>query len=508
MAGSDVLPYVYRITKYDPANRDEHGTYVGVAEETSDHGPVEEAYLQAVAALAEDAGLGQLAIREPQIAGFAHFGLESAVSGHGLTGIFPPDLTGYHDGATVPLAIGLELVRAMLRDNGAWCRLEVEGAFAVHVGWDQYVYVGTSTPPDSALAHTHALGLFPELIDASPYDAALDEEDGEQRPANDDFWARLHWYVAGGALLEECFVGNASRWHRLTGDTMDAVRARLTPRARLTVWPDLSPDVDTVLSDFPDDGLVEVVWEKENGQITSAITDETQFAELAEQVNGARAATVLSLYADQRHPLFTAVLPDSDGVLRARWRTEPTPIDRRWVILRTLRRGQVCTGTVTEIASFGVTFVDIGGFTAMINIPELSWRPVNHPSDVVAVGQEITAKILDVDMVRERVSLSLKELQEDPMQELVQQVGQIITGRVTKLLPFGAVVRVEDQDDGFEGLVRNSELAEEHVERPEDVVQVGDTLTVKILDVDPTRRRIMLSHTQALAANSAGPGPR
>ncbi|MFE7835822.1 S1 RNA-binding domain-containing protein [Streptomyces sp. NPDC057474] len=508
MAGSDVLPYVYRLTKYDPADRDEHGNYIGAAEATSDHGPVEEAYLQAVAAFAVDAGIDQLAIREPQIAGLVHFGLEPAVSGHGLTGIFPPDLTGYHDGATVPMAIGLELVRAMLRDNGAWCRLEVEGAFAVHVGWDQYVYVGTNTPSGRAVAHTRALGLFPERLDASPYDAALDEQDGEQRPADDDFWARLHWSVAGAAILEECFVGNASRWHRLTSDTVDAVRARLTPRAQLTVWPDLSPDVDTVLADLPDEGLVEVVWERENGQITSVIADETQFAELAEQVHGARAATVLSLYTDQRHPLLTAVLPDSDGVLRARWRTEPTPSDRNWAILKTLRRGQVCTGTVTEIAGFGVTFVDIGGFIAMINIPELSWRHINHPSDVVAVGQEIAAEILDVDMVRERVSLSLKALQEDPMQALVQQVGQIITGRVTKLVPFGAFVRIEDRDDGFEGLVHNSELAERHVERPEGVVQVGGTLTVKILDVDPTRRRIVLSHTQALAANSDGPGPR
>ncbi|GHH45481.1 small subunit ribosomal protein S1 [Streptomyces umbrinus] len=499
MAGSDVPSYVYRLTKYDPADRDEYGNYIGAAEATSDHGPIEEAYLQAVAAFTEDAGIDQLAIREPQITGFTHFGLEPAVPGHGLTGIFPSDLTGYHDGAKVPVAIGLELVRAMLRDNGAWCRLEVEDVFAVHVGWDQYVYVGTSTPSDRALARTRTLGLFPERLDVSPYDAAFDEQDGEQRPADAAFWARLQWSVAAGraAILEECFVGNASRWHRLTNDTVDAVRARLAPRAQLTVWPDLSTDIDTVLAVLPDEGLVELVWENANGQISSAVADETQFAELAEQVNCSRAATVLSLSVDQRHPLFTAVLPDNDGVLRARWRTESTPSDRRWAILKTLRRGQVCTGTVTEIATFGVTFVDIGGFTAMINIPELSWRPISHPSDVVAVGQEITAEILDVDMARERVPLSLKALQEDPMEELVQQVGQIVSGPVTKLVPFGAFVRIEDREDGFEGLVHITELAESHVERPEDVVQVGDTLTVKIVDVDPTRRRITLSHGQA-----------
>ncbi|MGH3390956.1 MAG: S1 RNA-binding domain-containing protein [Actinomadura sp.] len=147
-----------------------------------------------------------------------------------------------------------------------------------------------------------------------------------------------------------------------------------------------------------------------------------------------------------------------------------------------------------------MTFVDIGGVTAMINIPELSWRPFNHPSEVLTVGQEITAQILDVDMVRERVTLSLKALQEDPMLQLVQQVGQIVRGRVTKLVPFGAFVRIEDRRDGFEGLVHNSELAEGHVERPEDVAQVGDEFHVKIIDVDPKRRRITLSHAQAIAA--------
>jgi small subunit ribosomal protein S1 len=213
--------------------------------------------------------------------------------------------------------------------------------------------------------------------------------------------------------LEEGYILNASRWHRLTSDTVDAVRAGLTPRARLIVWPDLSTDVEGILAALPDEGSIELVWEDEHGQITSTIADETQFTELAAQVTGARAATVLSLYVDERRPLFTAVLPDSDGVLRARWRTEPTPSDHNWAFLKTLHRGQICNGTVREIANFGV-FVDIGGFTAVINIPELSWRPVDHPSEILTLGQEITAQILDLDMVRERVTLSLEALREDP----------------------------------------------------------------------------------------------
>ncbi|WP_328928279.1 S1 RNA-binding domain-containing protein [Streptomyces sp. NBC_00190] len=492
--------FVYRITKYDPADRDEHGSYIGDEDPTSDHGPVEAAYLQAIAAFAEDTGIDHLAIREPGIPGLAHFGLEPTIDCHGLAGLFPPDLSGFHDGAEVPLSLGLELVRGMLRDSGAWCRLKVEDKFAVQVGWDQYVYVSSDEPCEHAFAHTRALGLFPERLDASPYDADFDEP-GVQRPADEDFWARLRWSVAvrHAAILEEGYLHNASRWHRLTGGTLDEVRARLAPRARLTVWPDLSADVDAVLASLPDEGPVEFVWEDENGVVSSTTADESEYRELAARVAGARAATALSLALDERHPLFTGVLPDSDGVLRARWRTEPTPSDRNWAFMKTLRRGQICTGTVVEIASFGGTFVDIGGVTAMINIPELSWRRFDHPSDVVSVGQEISAEILDVDLVRERVSLSLKALQEDPMPQFVQQVGQITNGVVTKLAPFGAFVRVEEREDGFEGLVHLTELAEGHLDRPEDVVQVGDSLTVKIVGVDLPRRRITLSHLQAFA---------
>ncbi|MEU3615302.1 RNA-binding protein [Streptomyces sp. NPDC006872] len=338
-------PFVHRITKYDPADRDEHGHYIGSEEPTSDHGAVESAYLQAVAAFAAAAGVDHLAIREPQITGLAHFGLEPAVEGHGLGGLFPPDLSGFHDGAEIPLSVGLELVRAMLRDNGAWCRLEVEDTFAVHVGWDQYVYVRTDKPSENALAHTRALGLFPERLQASPYEADFDEP-GVQRPADDDFWARLRRSVAvrQAAVLEEGYVDNASRWHRLTEDTLDAVRARLSPRAKLTVWPDLSADIDAVLATLPEKGPVELVWEDGNGVITSTIADESEYRAPAARIAGARAAAALPLDVDSRHPLFTAVMTDSDGVLRARWRTEPTLSDLNWAFLKTLRRGQIVTG--------------------------------------------------------------------------------------------------------------------------------------------------------------------
>jgi small subunit ribosomal protein S1 len=497
-----VLPYVYRVTKYDPAGHDRRGSYIGAESTVSDHGPVEAAYLRAVIAFAEGSGVDRVAIREPQIGG-AHFGLEPPVDGFGLAGLFPADLGGFHDGAVVPIAVALELIRAMLRDNGAWCRLEVEGVFTVHVGWDQYLYIGSSEPCEAALARTRSLGLFPERLDASPYDFAPDDPQHVQRPADADFWARLHWAVSThrAALLEETYVDNASRWHRLTRDNIEDVRARLTPRARLAVWPQLLSDPDTAMAALPDEGLVEIVWEDADGRIASTIADEAQFETVASRIVGARAAGVVSVYSDERQPLFTAVLPDSDGVLRARWQTEPTPSDRDWAFLKTLRRGQIVTGTVSSIASFGVTFVDIGGFTAMINIPELSWRPINHPSDVVGVGQKITAEVLDVDMIWERVPLSIRATQEDPWPQVAQRTGQVVTGLVTKIVPFGVFVRIEDREDGFEGLVHTSGLDDS----TGDVIEVGNALTVKIIDVDLALRRIALSQVQAFAANTQSP---
>ncbi|MGW1412248.1 S1 RNA-binding domain-containing protein [Streptomyces sp. NPDC002403] len=497
-----MLPYVYQVTKYDPADRDPNGHYTGAEPATSDHGPVEAAYLQAVAAFAEDTGVEQLAIREPQIGGSAHFGLEPSVDGYGLADLFSAGPAGFHDGALVPIAVGLELVRAMLRDNGVWCRLETEGTFTVHVGWDQYLCIGSSHPCDAALTSTRSLGLFPERLDASPYDFTPDDPAYVQRPADADFWARLHWTVSAHrtTFLEETYAGNASRWHRLTRDSIEAVRSRLAPRAQLAIWPDLLTDIAAAAAALPDEGLVEVIWEDEDGQITSTVVDETQFEAVTARLTSACAAGVVSVYADERQPLFTAVLPDSDGVLRARWQTQPTPSDRDWAFLKTLRCGQVVTGTVTTIAGFGVTFVDIGGFTAMINIPELSWRPINHPSDVVSVGQGITARVLDVDMVWERVPLSLRALQDDPWPQIAQRIGQVVTGPVTRIVPFGVFVRVEDRENGFEGLVHTSELDES----PGVVVEVGDALTVKIIDVDLARRRIVLSQTQARTTRHEG----
>jgi small subunit ribosomal protein S1 len=324
-----VLTYVYCITKYDHADRDEQGRYSGPEDTVSDHGEVEAAYLRAVAAFATDTGIDHLAVREPQVPSLAHFGVEPAVDGFGLEELFPSGLAGFHDGAQVPLDSALELVRVMLRDNGAWCRLEAEGTFAVHVGWDQYLYISSSRPCEEALAVTRELGLFPERVDASPY-AFEAEQQSIQRSADDGFWADLHRAVVAGqaGILEETYLEGASRWHHLTGDTLGPVRAGLAPRARIAVWPPLSSDIPAVVRALPADGLVEGVWQDDEGLIRSAIVDEDAFPELTARMSRARAATLLSVYAGERVPLCTAVMTDDDGILRARWRTEPTPSDR------------------------------------------------------------------------------------------------------------------------------------------------------------------------------------
>ncbi|MET3984354.1 RNA-binding protein [Streptomyces sp. PvR034] len=312
--------FTHRITKYDPADRDEHGRYTGDEEAVSDHGPVEAAYLAAVAAFARDAGVDRLEVRDPGVTGFAHFGAEAPVQGHGLGDLFPPDLTGYHDGAEVSLPVALELVRAMLRDQGAWCRLEVGDAFTVHVGYDQYVYIGSDRPCAEAVARTRALGLFPEPLPRSPYAAELDDVEGAEA-ADEEFWARVRAEAASrhGLLLEENHVRNAARWHRLTPRNLDAVRAGLGPRALVSVWPDLVPDVDAVLAALPEEDSAEVVWEARDGTIHYAVVDDTDYERFATVVADARAARALSLYLDRRTPLLRAALPDADGVLRARW---------------------------------------------------------------------------------------------------------------------------------------------------------------------------------------------
>jgi hypothetical protein len=246
--------HVHRITKYDPADRDDRGAYRGSGDVSSDHGPVEAAYLAAVTAFAEDAGVTRLTIRDPAFSGF------------------------------------------------------------VHVGYDQYLYIGSAHPCGRAVALTAASGLFVEPLDGSPYDP---DGDGpyESRPADAAFWAEAAVLAArhGRVLLEEQIVGNHSRWHRLTAD---APVPALGPRALLSVWPDLSADVPAVLRTMSPDFAGWGVVEHADGRIHSFHADGDDRAGLTEALAGVRAAILLP---HTTTPLLVAVQPDDDGIVRGRW---------------------------------------------------------------------------------------------------------------------------------------------------------------------------------------------
>src|SRR6266550_2643303 len=182
-------------------------------------------------------------------------------------------------------------------------------------------------------------------------------------------------------------------------------------------------------------------------------------------------------------------------VLSRRAWLEETQKEQREDFLANLKPGEVRRGTVSSVVNFGA-FVDLGGMDGLVHVSELSWKHVDHPSSVVTVGDEVTVQVLDVDMDRERISLSLKATQQDPWQEFAtaHRVGELVYGRVTKLVPFGSFVQV---GEGIEGLVHISEMSAHHVEAPEQVVTPGEELWVKIIDIDLDRRRISLSIKQA-----------
>src|ERR1700685_1564609 len=160
-------------------------------------------------------------------------------------------------------------------------------------------------------------------------------------------------------------------------------------------------------------------------------------------------------------------------------------------ILDRLAPGQVVEGKISNIVDFGA-FVDLDGIDGLIHISELSWSHVNPPSEVVAIGDTVRVKVLDIDRERQRISLGLKQTQEDPWQRVVDtyNIGDELEGTVTKVVTFGAFVEILD---GVEGLVHISELADHHVETPSEVVEPGSKLTVKILEIEEDWRRLSLS---------------
>ena len=165
--------------------------------------------------------------------------------------------------------------------------------------------------------------------------------------------------------------------------------------------------------------------------------------------------------------------------------------EMRQAILDRLNPGDVVEGTISNIVDFGA-FVDLDGMDGLIHISELSWSHVNHPSEVLEIGQTVEVKVLDIDRERQRISLGLKQTQSDPWQQVLDSYGEndVVEGRVTKVVTFGAFVEILP---GVEGLVHISELAHHHVENPREVVSQGDPVNVLILEIDGERRRLSLS---------------
>ena len=164
---------------------------------------------------------------------------------------------------------------------------------------------------------------------------------------------------------------------------------------------------------------------------------------------------------------------------------------QRQEILDQLQPGLVVEGQISNIVDFGA-FVDLNGIDGLIHISEISWSHVNHPNEVLEIGQTVQVKVLEIDRDRQRISLGLKQTQDDPWQRVVDtyNIGDDLEGTVTKVVTFGAFVEILD---GVEGLVHISELAAHHVENPREVVQPGDEIKVKVLEVDDERRRLSLS---------------
>jgi small subunit ribosomal protein S1 len=165
--------------------------------------------------------------------------------------------------------------------------------------------------------------------------------------------------------------------------------------------------------------------------------------------------------------------------------------EMRQAILDRLSPGDVVEGTISNIVDFGA-FVDLEGIDGLIHISELSWSHVNHPSELLEIGQQVRVKVLDIDRERQRISLGLKQTQSDPWQEVIDAYaqGDVVEGRVTKVVTFGAFVEILP---GVEGLVHISELAPHHVENPREIVSQGETVRAKIIEMDAERRRLSLS---------------
>ncbi len=170
--------------------------------------------------------------------------------------------------------------------------------------------------------------------------------------------------------------------------------------------------------------------------------------------------------------------------------------EQRKQILGQLEEGDVCEGRVVNLADFGA-FIDIGGLEGLVHLSELSWKRVNHPSELLEIGDDVSVHVLNVDRERGRVALSLKQLEPDPWEKVEETYseGQLVEVTVSKLTKYGAFARINDEYE-LEGLIHISELSEDRVNHPRDVVQKGEVIAVRIIRVDSDQRQLGLSLKQ------------
>jgi small subunit ribosomal protein S1 len=300
-------------------------------------------------------------------------------------------------------------------------------------------------PPADSQEVFHTLGIESEIAPAAR-DDSLAETAGPE--------AADHWQAAQDALER--------------GDLF-TLRASGANRGGILVdWNGLKGFV-------PASHLNQIPWHKD---------PEHRASELASRIGELLTVRLIEVDPEQRQLVFSE-----------RAATQDSPSSSN--LLHQLKAGDTCSGRVTNLTTFGA-FVDLGGVEGLVHISELSWERIRHPGDVLTAGQDVEVLVLGVNPDEERIALSLKRLRPDPWNDAESryQPGQVVEGTVTNVVSFGAFVRIEE---GLEGLIHISELAEGSFLHPRNVVREGDTVQVRVLNIDPANHRMGLSLRQALS---------
>lgn len=316
MSARAELTCAYRISRYDPRDRDENGHYTGTEPEDSDHGPVEDAHVAAVAALLGALGVTSLTVERAERVGRERTGMPGPEPDHGIPAHFGVDGQGFHDGALMPVAVALELVRTMLRDDGGpWCVLVAPGRAVIDVGDYMYVYVGLADPIPAAVEQIRGSGLFVEPWSTAWFDREGDDDD--PLPAGEAFWRDLTELARqrGCLLLQEQQAGNWVVWHEVDESSLAAFRSAAHPGALLIAWPPLDDDLDAVVERAATgdlDGRV-LAWREASGQLCSLELDEEDTCDdIRDLLHDATAAQLADIWWPPAGGLLWATVPAAE----------------------------------------------------------------------------------------------------------------------------------------------------------------------------------------------------